>query len=270
VTEGGAGAGAAPGAEPPRVLLEVDGPIAIVRLNRPERLNAITEECREALLATLARVKDDAAVRAVIVTGAGRAFSAGGDLGRLVALREAEDAAGFARILDGQLAVTRALTSLPQIAIAAVNGPCAGAGLDIALACDVRVASETATFGAPFLGLGILPDVTALELLPRVVGQGRAFEMFVTADFVKADEALRARLVARVVPPGDLLGVARVIGRAAAARPPALVARLKRALGSGPGGADWSTDYARDAQIAAFLAPESLASLRAARDRISK
>jgi len=264
VTEGGGGGGE------PRVLLEVEGALAVVRLNRPDRLNAITEVCREALLATLARVRDDAAVRAVIVTGAGRAFSAGGDLDRLVALREAEDAAGFARILDGQLAVTRALTSLPQIVIAAVNGPCAGAGLDLALACDIRVAVESATFGAPFLGLGILPDVTALELLPRVVGRGRAVEMFVTADYMKADEALRAGLVARVVPHGDLLGVARSLGRAAAARPPALVARLKRALGAGPGGVDWSADYARDAQIAAFLAPESLAALRAARDRISK
>lgn len=251
------------------VLLETDGPLALVRLNRPDRLNAITEACREKLLAALAQVHDDASLRAVIVTGAGRGFCAGGDLDRLLALRETADAPGFGKILDGQLAVTRALAALPQIAIAAVNGPCAGAGLDIALACDIRVAGESATFGAPFLGLGILPDMTAFELLPRVVGRARALDMFVTAEFLGAGEALSAGLVSRVVPDAALLETARAIGRAVASRPQALVSRLKRVLGGTPEGGGWSRDPARDAQIAAFLAPESLDALRAARDRIS-
>jgi 2-(1,2-epoxy-1,2-dihydrophenyl)acetyl-CoA isomerase len=241
-----------------------------VRLNRPERLNAIGEEDREALLRALARIRRDAGLRAAIVTGAGRGFCAGGDLDRLLALRERGDTRGFARILDRQLAVTRAIRTMPQIVIAAINGPCGGAGLDIALACDLRLAARSATFGAPFLRLGILPDATALGLLPRVAGRAAALEMFLRAEFVSAREAECAGLVSRVVADARLQAEARALAAVVASRPPALVAHLKRALSDRAERATdsgWRVDPTRREQLAAFRAPESLHAIRGARRR---
>ncbi len=258
----GGGAGARSGA--PRVLVEIAPPVATLRFNRPERLNALTEHCREEFLSALAEVSTRDDVRVVVVTGAGRAFCSGGDLDRLLELREAGDSAGFARILDGQLALTRALRALPQIAIAAVNGPCGGAGLDVALACDIRVAAASATFGAPFLRLGILPDATALALLPLAVGYERALEMFLEARFVSAEDARACGLVSRVVPDAELLPHVRAFAARIAARPPDLVASLKQLL-SDARRIDWSVDAHRAAQLRAFAAPGSLESIRAAR-----
>jgi len=258
----GGGAGASSAA--PRVLVEFAPPVATIRFNRPERLNALTEHCRDEFLAALAGVSARDDVRVAVVTGAGRAFCSGGDLDRLLELREAGDSAGFGRILDGQLALTRALRALPQIAIAAVNGPCGGAGLDVALACDLRIAAESATFGAPFLRLGILPDATALALLPLAVGYDRALEMFLEARFVSAQDACARGLVTRVVADAELLPHVRAFAAEIAARPPELVAALKALLREARG-VDWSVDPHRAAQLRAFAAPASLESIRAAR-----
>lgn len=252
------------GSSAPSVLVEIDGPLAILRLNRPERLNALTEQSRADLLAALASMRADARVRVVVITGAGRAFCSGGDLEKLRALREAGDTAGFARILDGQLALTRAIRALPQIVIAAVNGPCGGGGLDIALACDVRIAAHSATFGAPFLRLGILPDATALALLPLALGESRALELFLDAGFVAAADARAHGLVSRVVPDAELLPAARELARQVAEHPPELVAELKALLESARR-IDWSADAHRAAQLRAFAAPASLEAIRSAR-----
>ncbi|MFN0150014.1 MAG: enoyl-CoA hydratase/isomerase family protein [bacterium] len=255
--------GGAP-ASAPRVLVEIAPPVATLRFNRPERLNALTEHCREEFLAALAHASAREDVHVVVVTGAGRAFCSGGDLDRLLELREAGDTAGFARILDGQLSLTRALRALPQIAIAAVNGPCGGAGLDVALACDLRFAAESATFGAPFLRLGILPDATALALLPLAVGYDRSLEMFLEARFVSAEEARAQGLVSRVVPDADLLPHVHAFAARTAARPRELVASLKQILDDARR-VDWSVDAHRAAQLRAFDAPASLDAIRAAR-----
>lgn len=257
-----AGGGAA--SDAPRVLVDVEPPLATLRFNRPERLNALTEHCRDEFLAALARVTARDDVRVVVVTGSGRAFCSGGDLDRLLELREAGDAGGFATILDGQLAITRALRALPQIAIAAVNGPCGGAGLDVALACDVRFAAASATFGAPFLRLGILPDATALALLPLAVGYDRALEMFLEARFVSAEDARAAGLVTRVLPDAELLPRARAFAHEIATRPPELVAALK-ALFRDAMRTGWDVDPHRAAQLGAFGARASLDAIRAAR-----
>jgi enoyl-CoA hydratase/carnithine racemase len=251
----------------PRVLLELAPPVAVVRFNRPDRLNALTERCREELLAALAALRGDETARAVILTGSGRAFCSGGDLDLLLELREAGDTAGFARILDGQLALTRAIRALPQIVIAAVNGPCGGGGLDVALACDIRLAAESATFGAPFLRLGILPDATALALLPLAVGYDRALEIFLDGRFVPAVEARAHGLVTRVLPDDELLPAATALAGEIAARPPALVADLKRLLEEARGSGDWRRDPNRARQLDAFAAPAALDGIRAARRR---
>lgn len=245
------------------VLLEIDGAIATLRLNRPERLNALTEQCRDDMLRALESVRTDTRVRVVIITGAGRAFCSGGDLEKLRAYREAGDTAGFARILDGQLALTRAIRALPQIVIAAVNGPCGGGGLDIALACDIRIAAQSATFGAPFLRLGILPDATALALLPLALGASRALELLFDAGFVPASDARAQGLASRVVPDNELLPTVRELARQIAEHPPELVAELKRLLESSRR-IDWTTDAHRAAQLRAFETPASLDAIRAA------
>jgi enoyl-CoA hydratase/carnithine racemase len=263
----GAGGGTRPPAgEPsaPSVLLEIDGSLATLRLNRPERLNALTEQSREELLAAVESLRANAGVRAVIITGAGRAFCSGGDLEKLRAYREAGDKAGFARILDGQLALTRSIRALPQIAIAAVNGACGGGGLDIALACDIRIAAQSATFGAPFLRLGILPDATALALLPLAVGESRALELFLDSGFVAADDARAQGLVSRVVHDADLLPAARQLALQVSEHPQELVAELKALLDASRRH-DWSADAHRAAQLRAFEAPASLEAIRSTR-----
>src|SRR5262245_45413068 len=129
------------------ILFSTEGPIALIKLNRPAKLNAFGGPMREELLEVLDAISSDESLRVVIVTGEGRAFSAGGDIVQLKKLRDANDEAGLQSILAKGQMITKALRSLPKPVIAAINGPCAGAGLSLALGCDIRVASDRATFG---------------------------------------------------------------------------------------------------------------------------
>ena len=211
------------------VLYDAADGIATVTLNRPERLNAMNRDLLVDLLATLEAVAADDSVRALILTGAGRGFCAGADLReRNVLTGETTEARiGELRAL---MRASQLLREMPAITIAAVNGPAAGAGLSLALAADLRYASESATFVTAFLTAGLSGDYGGTWMLPRIVGPAKARELYFLSDRVPAAEALRLGLVSEVVPPEALMARAREIGARLAAAAPVALGRIKANL----------------------------------------
>ena len=207
--------------------VEVDGPVATLTLDRPEALNALTVPVKVALREALESLGRDRAVRAVILTGAGRAFCAGQDL----AEREAPDAAPLeVEVRERYNPIIRAIRSMGQPVIAAVNGVAAGAGASLALACDLRIAAEEARFVLAFGRIGLVPDSGATWFLPRLVGSAKAAELALVGDGVDAAEALRLGLVSRVVPGERLMDEARALAARIAEGAPLAIALTKGAL----------------------------------------
>ncbi len=179
--------------------LEREGPLAVVTLDRPDVLNAFDEALTTGLASALDECARDAGVRAVVITGAGRAFSAGQDLrDRAAVVEEGKDLRLGAELRRRYHPIVGTLRAMRKPVIAAVNGICLGAGLGIAVCCDVRVASSSASFRAAWTRVGLAPDAGAAYFLPRLVGLGRAMDMILTGDPVDAAEALRIGLVTRV------------------------------------------------------------------------
>ncbi len=207
--------------------VEIDGPVATLTLDRPEALNALTVPMKVALCEALERIAADRSVRAVILTGAGRAFCAGQDL----AEREQPDAAPLeVEVRERYNPIIRALRSMGQPVIAAINGVAAGAGASLAFACDLRIAAEEARFVLAFGRIGLIPDSGATWFLPRIVGSARAAEMALVGDPVDAAEALRIGLVSKVVPAAELLAEARAMAERFAAGAPLALALTKHAM----------------------------------------
>lgn len=201
--------------------------VATITLDRPGALNALTVPLKGQLLAALETAGRDPAVRSVILTGAGRAFCAGQDLRE----RLDPDAAPLeVEIRERYNPLVVAMRDLPKPIIAAVNGVAAGAGASLALASDIRIAAEGASFTLAFGRVGLVPDSGATWLLPRLVGASRAAELALTNTVVSADEALRMGLVSRVVPGDTLLETAREVASRVAESAPLAVALTKRAL----------------------------------------
>jgi enoyl-CoA hydratase len=213
------------------ILVERDGAVATVTLNRPNVLNALNLRMLDELAATFAELDADAALRAVILTGAGaKAFAAGADIGELNALPGAH--AGEAQARKGQ-ALTRAIERMRVPVIAAVNGFALGGGCELAMACDVRVASENAKFGQPEVNLGILPGYGGTQRMTRLIGEGMAMYLCLTGEMIDAAEALRTGLVQKVVALDALLGEARRIAELIAAKAPLAISATKRAIVEG-------------------------------------
>jgi len=200
--------------------------VTTITLNRPDKLNAFSGTMREDLLAALR----EAAGRVIVITGAGRAFCAGGDVEYMSGLQKNGDAAAFRKLLDAGREIVTTIASIDKPVIASVNGIAAGAGCNLALACDYRIASDTAKFSESFVKIGMHPDWGGTWLLPRLVGSGRAMEMLMTGRMVDADEALRIGLVERVVPSAELAAETERLAQAIAAGPPLAIAGIKRAL----------------------------------------
>lgn len=183
------------------VLYRAAQGVAVITLNRPDKLNAFGDDMREQLIAALDRVARDADARVLVITGAGRAFCAGGDVHHMLGLKRRE--AGFRELKPlleyGRAIVTR-LDALAIPTLAAVNGPAAGAGINLALACDLRVASDEATFGETFVRIALHPDWGGTFFLPRLVGLARALELCWLGEPVDAAEAHRIGLVNHVWP----------------------------------------------------------------------
>src|SRR5215467_11278583 len=213
------------------VLLEsVEDGVALLIMNRPEKLNALNNELATALHQAFQRIGGDRSIRAVVLTGAGRAFCAGGDLGTIGKGREARDSKQLEPILRAGMGAMLRMRMIPQPVIAAVNGAAAGAGMNVALAADIRMAAEEAVFGQNFARVGLYPDYGGTYFLPQLVGPSKAAEMFYTGDMIDAATALRLALVNRVVPGTQLERETRAFAAKLAAGPPVAIRAVKHTL----------------------------------------
>jgi 2-(1,2-epoxy-1,2-dihydrophenyl)acetyl-CoA isomerase len=205
-----------------RVQVEIAGGIATVTLSRPDKLNALDRELCDDLIAALRLVTGSEQVRVVVITGAGRAFCAGADLTVL-----GKD--GPALVAAGKH-VALLIRAAPQPVLAAVNGPAAGGGANLALACDYRLAADTASIGQVFHKLGLVPDWGGTYFLPRLTSTSTALELVWSARMVPAAEAQRLGLFDRVVPAAELAAVTKELAAVWAAQPRQAVRRAKEAL----------------------------------------
>ena len=182
------------------VLEERKGNVAVIRLNRPDKLNALNVELGRGLVHALLHASQDGSVRAVVITGAGRAFCAGGDLEFILDLRKRNASDELKTLLEAGKEICLAIAAMTKPVIAAVNGPAAGGGMNLALAADMRIASSQASFAESFAKVGLYPDFGGTYFLPRIVGPALAAELFYTAETVSAEDALRLGIVNRVFP----------------------------------------------------------------------
>ena len=185
----------------PLVMLDIDAPLATVRLNRPEKRNALSSEMLIQLGEALEKIASESDVRLLVLTGQGEAFCAGTDVAALAQLDESD----ARRVAELGQAVCNQIEYLPVPAIAAINGVAAGGGCELALACHLRVAARSATFSLPEIKLGVIPAYGGTQRLGREIGRGRAMEMILTGKTISADEALQFGLVNRVVDREQLL-----------------------------------------------------------------
>jgi enoyl-CoA hydratase len=208
----------------PLVLVEREDPIAVVTLNRPDRLNALSDELMEELVARLVELDGDEAVRCIVLAGSDRAFAAGADIGELA------DASAMDMLYARRVERWDAIRKLWTPLVAAVSGFCLGGGNELAMSCDLIVASETAKFGQPETSLGIIPGAGGTQRLTRAVGKAKAMDVILSGRMLDAREAERAGLVARVVAKEAWLDEAKRVARDIASKGPVAQRLAKEAV----------------------------------------
>lgn len=216
-----------------KVLLEIEDTMAMITMNRPQKLNALDGELWMGLEKAAKAIEHEPSVRVAIITGAGRAFCAGLDVKALASPEEMFSVLAFRDAFQGVQyfrGVFSMYASLAVPVIAAINGPCIGGGMEIALACDIRLASENAVFSIPEVTYGIIPDCGGTQRLPRVIGPSRARDLIFTGRKIDATEALRIGLADHVYPCDQLMAEAKKLAEKIASLPPAAVQAAKRAL----------------------------------------
>jgi 2-(1,2-epoxy-1,2-dihydrophenyl)acetyl-CoA isomerase len=213
------------------VILEVkhEG-IATLIMNRPDRLNALNNELATALNDALGSIAADDTVRVVVITGAGRAFCAGGDLAVIGKGRRSGETQELEPLLRAGMQAVLRMRTMPQPVIAAVNGAAAGAGMNLALAADIRIAAEEATFGQNFAKVGLFPDYGGTYFLPQLVGPAKAAELFYSGDMIDAKTALGLGIVNRVVAGAQLEAEVRALAQKIALGPPVAIQAVKKTL----------------------------------------
>jgi 2-(1,2-epoxy-1,2-dihydrophenyl)acetyl-CoA isomerase len=217
--------------EPKELILEKEGHIAVLTLNRPDKMNAISLNMRTDFPLALQEVQEDDGLRALILTGAGKGFCSGADVAVQAARAVGQQTETSRRtILQLTGALILGFEKINKPVIAAVNGIAAGVGLTLALASDIRIASTQARFSAIWVKRGLIADGGATLLLPLVVGLEKALELAFTGDILDAPEAERIGLVSRVVPPEDLMTRAKELAQKIAANPPISVELVKRVM----------------------------------------
>jgi len=216
------------------LLLEKDDyGIATLTLNVPSKLNAISVQMGMNLPLAVDEVARDDSVRVLIVTGAGRGFCSGADVSAMEAFTGAAELSRFNRLQVTGWPAADILPKLLKPTIAAVNGPCVGAGLSLALSCDIRIASETARFGVAQVARALVPDFGLTYYLPLAAGMSNALELMYTAELIDATKALRIGLVSRVVPPDDLMKTARELAKKIVQQSPLSVELTKKMVWRG-------------------------------------
>lgn len=246
------------------VQVEHAGNIVTLRLNRPEKLNALNVELARALVQALVHAGDDKSVRAIAITGAGRAFCAGGDLQLLRDVRKRRAIHELEGLLVAGKEICMAIATMPKPVVAAVNGPAAGGGMNLALAADVRIASDKAIFAESFANIGLYPDFGGTYFLPRIVGRALAAELFYTAETLSAEDALRLGIVNRMFPAETFEAETRTIVENLAGAPPLAMRDVKRTLlGDDRKALENALDEEMRLQIHCFLTEDCLEGLDA-------
>jgi len=213
------------------LVYETKDGVATLTLNRPERLNALGDTLREDLQDAVTRASEDSEVRVMIVTGAGKGFCSGGDVKAMSERKQSGTGRPLMeKVAPGRDLTVQALRDAPKPVIAAVNGAAAGAGMNLALCCDMRLASTAAKFSQAFVRRGLHPDWGGTYFLPRVVGTAKACELIFTGEVIDAQEALRLGIVSAVYPPEELMPAAHALGRKIAEGPPIAIRLAKRAI----------------------------------------
>lgn len=209
-----------------KILFSTPDGVATIRLNRPDKLNSFDREMSLEVIDALDKVKDDKSVRAVLITGEGRAFSAGQDLAEAIS-----PGTKIQDILTTQYnPIVRRIRALPKPVVCAVNGVAAGAGANIAYACDLTLAAESANFIQSFINIGLIPDSGGTFTLPRLVGMQRAFGQMILAPKVSAKEAEALGMIWKAVPDTDLMNESTALAKKLATMPTKAIALTKEAL----------------------------------------
>lgn len=248
----------------PHVLIERDGPIGRLVLNRPDRLNAFFGRMRDEIADGLEALGTDEAVRVVVVTGRGRAFCAGADVDYMAGLLEAENYDEANALVEAGRRVVEAVMSMPKPVIAALNGPAAGGGANLALCCDLKLASDRASIGQTFNRIGLHPDWGGTWIVPRLVGAARAAELFLFAEMIPAEDACAMGLLNRVVPHDELERVTTEWAERLVAKPALPMTLAKQALRR-----TWTSSlgemlaFEAEAQDRCFRSPDAREGIRA-------
>ena len=206
------------------VLIDREEPVAVVRLNRPDQLNALSNQLMSELVGALENLDADETIRCIVLTGDEKAFAAGADIGEL------SDATHFELYFGGRIDKWDAIRKIRTPIVAAVSGYCLGGGCELAMACDLIVAAESAQFGQPETNLAVLPGAGGTQRLTRAIGKSKAMDVILSGRFLSAQEAEQAGLVARVVPQESWLEEAKGVAQAIAAKSPVGVRLAKEAV----------------------------------------
>jgi enoyl-CoA hydratase/carnithine racemase len=238
--------------------------IATITLDRPEKLNAFVGHMRRDLAEALERAASDRNVRVVVITGAGRGFCAGADVAYMAQLMERQDVDEFTRLLGAGRRVLYAIRQMTKPVIASVNGPAYGAGFNLALACDLRLASESASFSQSFVKVGLHPDWGGTYFLPRVVPTNLACEMFFLGDAIDAERAAQLGIVNQVLPDAELASATRKLAERLRDAPYRSIAAAKHAVYmSEESSIERMLQYETEAQLQCFQSQEARERVRA-------
>jgi len=250
------------------VGIEHIGPVARITLDRPDVMNRFEGRMREALIEVLEEAARDRGIRCVVITGAGDAFSAGADINGMVALHEQGDTAEILRRVELGADVIRAVRAMPKPVVAAMNGVAAGAGANLALACDLRVGSEAASLSESFVRIGLLPDWGGLHFLVRLIGPGRAAELAMTGERLAAARLLELGVLNRVFPTDSFHDDALAYATRLAAASPHALAQIKAGIDVATVGTlEDVFAFERDAQPALFAGANCREGMSAFLDR---
>ena len=240
------------------IKVENEAGIATITLNRPEKLNAFAGHMRRDLAEALEHAATDRNVRVIIITGAGRGFCAGADVAYMAELMERQDVDEFTRLLGAGRRVLTTIRQMQKPVIASVNGAAYGAGFNLALACDLRFAAESASFSQSFVKVGLHPDWGGTYFLPRVVPTNLACEMFFLGDAINAERALQLGLINRLVPDAELQAETRKLAERLRDAPYKSIAAAKHAVYmSEESSLERMLQYETEAQLACFQSEEA-------------
>jgi 2-(1,2-epoxy-1,2-dihydrophenyl)acetyl-CoA isomerase len=246
------------------ILLDRRDGVGTLTLNRPEKLNAFAGTMRHEIAEALAELDHDSDVRVIVITGAGRAFCAGADVGYMAELIDRRDVDAMAALVEAGRRVVTTIRASSKPVIGSINGVAAGGGANLALACDIRIASDQAKLGQVFNRIGLHPDWGGTYFLPRLVGPAKALELFWMADIIDAAECFRLGLFNRVVPHETLASATASLARTLAEKPALSIALTKRAVyASFDHALPEMLDYELDAQLRCFESSDGVEGIRA-------